>query len=342
LPVNCGATNWMHRSIANGGQTCLRDGGDFNFMSYCLGLNYLVKGYNNQTSYLATTVIGCHTESTTSDNGGSGYLLDPDNLQPQFGRAVFRDCTCSCEHSGTGTTNGAKFAVVKDIYANGCQFLNTPAKVSSCRIAEDVGRCRVKDTFLSRDFFFESGLPAFPESVRLERMQIGNGTHDPDYAVGRGKCDVLTISDCVMNGYKFGGIDWWGAGGTYTMIAAKNCDFNGKLNNLSTFDIRPTTGGQLKESRKLQWLGNRRSNSGTGAASALFTDPATSNESLGSTRDASIQVYADTAAPTGTLVTWAIGDIVMNATPTYPGYVGWICTAATPAPGTWKQFATLA
>jgi len=337
-----GEVGTMHRCIALGGYTSLRDAGDYNVMQYCLGLEYARKGYNNSFKFTTwTCVIGVHTESTyVSTTGAAGYQIDPEAENATFDRAIFRDCTGRPE-TEPGTTNGTKFAVIKDVYFDGCQVFHTTTTVTTFRVAERVDRVRVKDSFLARDFFFESMLTPYPEEARLERVIIGDGTQDPNYAVGRGRCDILKIADSVLNGYTLGGIEWCGPDGTYTLIATTNCEFNGKKNNDTTFDIDPTSVGLLNHSRKLQWLGNRRSNSGTGTASAQFTDPNDSDNILGTTQDASTRVYAHSAAPTSNLVTWAIGDIVMNTSPASLGYIGWVCTSATPSPGTWKQWGAI-
>ena len=59
------------------------------------------------------------------------------------------------------------------------------------------------------------------------------------------------------------------------------------------------------------------------------------------------QRYNATAAPTGATVSWQLGDIVYNTTPTELGtawskYIikGWICIAAG-APGTWREMRIL-
>lgn len=346
---NLGTAGTMYHCIALGGYTSLRDGGDYNKMRYCVGLEYTRKGYNNSAKTTHwTCAIGVHTESTyVSTTGAAGYQIDPEEPDSTFDRAIFRDCTGRPDTDpGSTTSNGAKFARLKDVYLDGCQFLHAETQCTTLRIAERVERVRVKDTFLARDFFFESMLTPYPEEVRLERVIIGDGTQEPNYAVGRGRCDILTISDSVLTGYKLGGIEWRGPDGTYTLIAATNCDFNGNLpSNIppappATSDIEAQSGGQLNRSGKLLWLGNRRANIGAGGLSR-FTDPIVINELLGTTQDVSISVYAGAASPTGSLATWNLGDIVVNTSPTAGGYYGWVCTNPASPPGTWKQWGAI-
>jgi hypothetical protein len=59
------------------------------------------------------------------------------------------------------------------------------------------------------------------------------------------------------------------------------------------------------------------------------------------------QRYNATAAPTGSTVSWQLGDIVYNTTPTESGsagskymIAGWMCVAAG-APGTWREMRVL-
>ena len=59
------------------------------------------------------------------------------------------------------------------------------------------------------------------------------------------------------------------------------------------------------------------------------------------------QRYNATSAPTGATVSWQLGDIVYNTTPTELGtagskylLVGWCCIAAG-APGTWREIRVL-
>ncbi len=219
--------------------------------------------------------------------------------------------------------------------------------VTSFRLAGNVGRCRVKETFISREFHFQKDLGEGvlpPEEVRLERVEIGDGAHHPPHAVEQARCKVFVASDCLLRNYELMGIEWWGADGTYTIIAATNTDFLGNRNTSPSFDIaREADGsGQLNRSRRIRWLGNRRSNSGNGGA--LFTQstsPTLSSTTLGTTRDASIQVYADSATPSGGNISWSVGDVVANDAPTSGGYYGWVCTTAG-APGTWKQWGAIA
>jgi hypothetical protein len=187
----------MHRCVALGGYTSARDAGDFNVMRYCLGLEYGRKGYNNSDKNTDwTCVIGVHTESTfVSPTGAAGFQIDPEEEGATFERAIFRDCTGRPNTEPGSTSNGAKFAVVKDVYLDGCQFVHTEDDCTTLRIAERIDRVRVKDTFLARDFFFESNRTPYPKQVRLERVQIGDGTQAPFASVGRGRCDVLAITD---------------------------------------------------------------------------------------------------------------------------------------------------
>lgn len=342
--VHFGFANRLHRGISQGAYEALKDGGDFNIARYFLGLEYGEKGYNTAAQSTWTTVIGGYFASPESPTAGSAYQIDPENL-PAFGRATFRDCCAHGNETTPETTNIAKFTVVTDVYLDGCQFLHATDDITTLRLAGAVGRCRVKDTFLSRVFHFQTsfvGNPA-PKEVRLERVVIGDGTHQPLEAVENARCNVFIASDTVFRNFARRGIEWWGADGTYTLVAATNCDFNGNLdsntppNPPATSDILALSGGQLNRSRKLLWLGNRRTNIGAGGLSR-FTDPTVTNEFLGTTQDASISVYAATAAPTGSLGTWNRGDIVFTTSPSAGGYIGWVCTNPASPPGTWKEW----
>ncbi len=50
---------------------------------------------------------------------------------------------------------------------------------------------------------------------------------------------------------------------------------------------------------------------------------------------------ANSAAPTGSVVNWSVGDIVASTAPTSGGFYGWVCTTAG-TPGTWKQWGPIA
>jgi len=58
-------------------------------------------------------------------------------------------------------------------------------------------------------------------------------------------------------------------------------------------------------------------------------------------RDASAIIVYGTAAPTSVSYAWAVGDRVINTTPTSGGYIGWVCTTAG-SPGTWKGYGAIA
>lgn len=326
----------------------LRDGGDFNIMRDCLALTYRVKGYNSSAETTWSTMIGVHTESTGADATAS-FQIDSESVDPEnpkyFGRAIFRDCTSLSNHSFPGTTAATKFTWVKDVYVDGCQFLHDEPQVTTFRLAGSVGRCRVKETFISREFHFQKDFLGAnpPDGVRLESVEIGDGNHAPPESIEQARCNVFVASDCVLRNFDEQGILWWGADTTYTLITAINCDFLGNLISsppAATADILPASGGQINRSRKALWLGNRRSNTGVGGQSR-FTDPAVSSELFGTTRDASARVTENSAMPTGSVVNWALGDIVASTAPTSGGFYGWVCTSPG-TPGVWKQWGVIA
>ncbi len=341
-----GYASTMKRCTAIGGHYGLREGsGDFNILRDCVSLDYRVKGYHQGGRPTWDTLIGCYVESTTNIDNADAYLIDPGSL-PRVGWMTLRDCVSNSNHSYAGTTNGAKFGVVESTYVNGCQFLHTEELVTSMRLENQIGRCRVKDTFLSREFHFQHNLGIGgqpPEQVRLERVEIGDGIHLPLESIENARCNVLVVNDSVLRNYSQRGVLWWGADSTYTLISATNCDFNGNLNVSpappATSDVLPASGGQINRSRKALWLGNRRINIGLGGQSR-FTDPAISSELFGTTRDASARVMEHSAAPTGSVVTWSVGDVVVSTSPTSPGYYGWVCTVVSPL--TWKQWGSIA
>jgi hypothetical protein len=343
-----GKAGTMTRCTAVGGYTSLRDAGDFNVIRYCLGQEYHRKGYNNSAENTAwTCVIGVHMESTvTSVEAAAGYQIDPEE-ESNFQRAIFRDCTGKPDVNTAATANGLKFAVIQDVYLDGCQFLHHRTTVTTLRFAEKVGRIRVKDTFLSREIHIEPGATPPPGYMLLERVIVGDGVQQPVEGIENARCNVLVLNDSTIRNYSSVAIEWQGADGTYTQIAARNCDFSGNLPSNTppappaTSDILALSGGQLNRSGKLMWLGNRRTNNGAGGLSR-FTNPVVTNELLGTTQDASISVYANTAAPTGSLANWNLGDIIVNTTPTAGGYFGWVCTNPASPPGTWKQWGSIA
>lgn len=344
--AHLGTAGTLRRCTTVGGYEGLRDGGDFNIMRDCLALNYRVKGYNSAAATTWSAVIGVHAESIGADATCSFQIDSEDPIDPKyFGRANFRDCTSLTNHSYPGTTAATKFTWIRNVYVSGCAFVHSVEDVTTFRLAGSVGRCRVKETFLSQLFHFQVNSPVPPEQVRLESVEIGDGTHSPLQSIEHARSGVFVMSDSVLQKFTRMGIEWWGADGTYSLLAATNCEFNGERDVDPVYDIARFANigsGQLNRSRRIRWLGNRRANSGTG--SALFTQdgtPTLSSTTLGSTRDASIQVYAETSAPSGGNVTWSGGDNVANNTPTSGGYYGWVCTASG-APGTWKQWGAIA
>ncbi len=341
---NFGKACTMRRCTSVGGYTSLRDGGDFNVMRYCLGLEYHRKGYNNAfktTNWIC--VIGMHAESTVSSiEAAAGYQIDPEDGVSDFQRAIFRDCTGKPDVNTAATANGLKFAVLQDVYLDGCQFLHQRTTVTTLRFAEKVGRIRVKDTFLSREIHIEPGATPPPGYMLLERVIVGDGVQQPVEGIENARCEVMLLRDSTLQNYSRMAIEWDATDGTYALIAATNCDFNGYRNDDPTVDIGKNVGGtgQLNRSRKLKWLGNRRDNMGSG--NAEFADSGFTDVVLGTTRDASMCVYENIGSPTGGLVTWNVGDIVVNSAPTSGGYYGWVCTSATSPPGTWKQWGSIA
>lgn len=340
-----GQAGSMHRCISDGAYEGVRAGGDFNTVSCCASLNFSTKGYNNNDASVWTYVVGCHVESTTNVDSVCGYQTDPGNVKVN-GWTTLRDCTANTTFTYASTTSVCKFSWIKSIYVNGCQFLHTTAYtlVNSFRVAGNADRCRLKDTFMSREMFFQNAMyPINPAEVRLERVQIGDGNHLPTSTMRQSRCNVLIASDSLFQNFSSSGIDWDGADGTYSLIVARNCDFIGNLAGNPTFDIAAaymTAGcGQLNRTRKIGWYANRRKNNGAGGT-ALFTNSvgalATSDEELGFTLDGSMSMLAGSDDPDGTFVMWAIGDIMMNTSPVSGQYVGWVFTSQSPI--TWKEW----
>ncbi len=246
--VHFGTANRLRRCTSVGEYEGLRDGGDFNIMRDALALNHRVKGYNNSAETTWSTMIGVHAESTTDDAASCSFQID---CEPKmFGRAIFRDCTSVTEHAATTTTAATTFTWIKDVYVDGCQFLNTPELVTTFRLAGNVGRCRVKETLISREFHFQQNFLGAnpPEGVRLESVEIGDGNHAPPESIEQARCNVFVACDCVLQHFDKRGILWWGADSTYTLITAINCDFIGNLISSpppATADILSPAAGRL-------------------------------------------------------------------------------------------------
>lgn len=339
-----GVAGSMERCFSDGAYEGLRVGGNFNALWHCVSLNYNVKGYNNNSESTWTYASGCHVESTTNAVSVCGYQTDPGNTKVN-GWSTLRDCTAIAEHTTVGTNAACKFSWLKSIYLDGCQILHGSSytNVNTFRLAGNVGRCRMKDTFLSRNVFYQAAMfPINPAEVRLERVQIGDGSHVPDRAMEAVRCNILVVADSTFRNFRLSGIDWEGADGSYSLIVGRNCDFIG--NNIAdpTYDISARLPGvvehgcgQLNRTRKLGWYASHRLNTGSGGP-AQFTREDTSEEVLGFTIGTAMNMLAGSAPPDGTHVMWAVGDIIMKTTPASGQYVGWVLTSQ--APITWEEW----
>lgn len=332
-----GIANRMHRCYSEGGYESVKDGGDFNITSYIVGLDYGEKGYNNTAESTWTAVIGCFFSSPIRTTAGSAYQIDPDVL-PSLKRATFRDCSAKGAEATPITTNVAKFAVVDDVYLTGCLFTHATTKITTLRFANSVGRGRVDNCFLSRMIVVEASVTVPPNEIRVARTIIGDGTHRPTSNFDEIECSMLLLSDSTFVGFTQAGVLWESPESEYKLIASTNCDFNGHATGV-TADVRPALaiGGQINSSRRVLWLGTRRTNTGGGTSSFIDTASFVGREILGTTRDASVQTLAWPSDPTTTAVVWTRGDIVANSAPTSGGYYGWVCTVTGP-PEVWKQF----
>jgi len=338
--VHFGKGNRMDSCSVEGSYECLKDGGDYNIARYCSGVNYTEKGYNNTDDPIWTTTIGCYFASPQSATAGSAYQIDPQN-PPRLGRAIFRDCSGAGNETTPAATNVAKFAVVDDVYLTGCLFTHATAQITTLRFANNVGRARVDNCFLSRTLVVEETVSIRPDQIRIYRTLIGDGVHRPQSSLNDIECSLMRLLDSTFVGSTQSGIRWELPESEYILIAALNCSFDGHATGTVT-DIRAATaeGGEINSSRRVLWLANRRTNTGGGNATFIDVGTPTQREILGSTMDASMKLLDWSTDPSTTAAIWTRGDTVANSAPSSGGYFGWVCTDTGP-PDVWKQFALI-
>lgn len=96
-----------------------------------------------------------------------------------------------------------------------------------------------------------------------------------------------------------------------------------------------TAGTEMSTSGKTIWYGNEKHNKSSGTV--YWTDETNTERAyLFATAGEQSNVFLNTTTPSGSTVTWAVGDIIWNSAPSAGEPLGWYCTVGGTSE-TWQQ-----
>lgn len=278
--VVTGANNILTETRSlNAGHSGYRQIGNNTLYRDIVSLDFKVKGFNGSGDGTGFTVDGGYFETDAPEHplGVVSFQVDsgPDGTK-EIDKVILRNMVVKGPQNSTGTTtNAAKLVLIKDLLIENSSFISTAPNHSSLRFAEGMGKVTLRNVFASRNIFMQqethngSGLDDPMDELYMENCVIGDGIHNPAYAMERIVVGKLTMVNCTLVGYWGAGISWETANAGYTKLDVRNTVFRGKHATRTTYDVM-TNGVGVLNLQKVTWLGNQRSNTGGGAAD--FTD----------------------------------------------------------------------
>ncbi len=257
----------------NAGHSGYRQIGDGTIYRDIVSLDFRVKGFNGSGNGTSFTVDGGYFETDALQHwlGVCSFQIDsgPGTLLEKI---VLRNLVVKGpQNSQPSTTAAAKIVLVNDLLIENSSFISTAENQSSLRFAEGMGKVTIRNSFLSRNLYMQqethdgSGLDDPMEELYMENVTIGDGIHDPAYAMEQIEVGKLTMVDCRLVGYWGAGISWESPNSGYTRIEVRNTLFQGKHATRTTYDIMTNDSGFLNPV-KMVWTNVQRSNIGGGAA----------------------------------------------------------------------------
>lgn len=267
-----GVGNRLTETVSlNAGHSGYRQVGDQTLYRDIVSINSRVKGFNASGNGTSFTVDGGRFETNAAAHplGVNSFQIDP-GAGNKLERAVLRNMVVKGPQNSTGvTTNAAKIVLINEVVIDNCDFISTTASHSSLRISEGVGKVIMRNTYLSRNLFMQQTDGVVPEDpldeLYMYRVTIGDGVHNPTYAMENVEVGKLTMVACQVSGYWGAGIDWEAPNNGYSKIDVRDSVFRGYHATRTTYDIMANDGGVLNP-LKMSWSNVNRLNAGGGTA----------------------------------------------------------------------------
>lgn len=336
----------------NAGGDAFADTGDYNRYQDCTAKNWGNAGFHRASATLTRQrldIDGGYFEPGADSLDNNCMLFDGSSGKTQM--VAIRNTVVNWPDNQTpaGTTQLlGKFARIDWLILDNCLFKHkntATTMLTTVEIGANVKRACLDHCFLSRQL----KLNAIDSDaiVMLTDTQIGD---DQLWALPntRPTVSVLGIDGAQFIarasrfiGYTVAALELVDdlASGSSTLVhfEASDCEFQGRGDNATTYDVTTSGSGAVNKSGKLLWLNNRRSNGGTGNAKETILN--SNQRILFTTRDWSKKVYESNAIPSTTDVTWQRGDTSMHTAPATPGIIGWVFAGN--GGNQWKSFGTI-
>lgn len=272
--MTSGSYNWLieTRSL-NAGHSGYRQIGNGTVYRDIVSLNYRVKGFNGSGENASFTVDGAYIDTDAPEHwlGVNGFQIDS-GPGKKLDKAVLRNMVVKAAHNSTGaTTAAAKIALIDEVLIERCSFISTADNHSSLRFAEGVGKVTIRNSFMNRNLYMQqdthdgSGIDDPVNEFYMEKSVIGDGVHNPAYAMEGIVAGKMTIVDSRIVGFWGAGISWEARNNEYSKLEVRNTVFQGKHATRTTYDIMTSEEGVLTPT-KITWSNITRSNIGGGQA----------------------------------------------------------------------------
>lgn len=327
------------------GGVAFRDGGNYNRFQDCTGQNWNTAGFRRiDGDYDRVDLDGCQLEPGSDYVYGTAILFDAATGMGKM--AVIRNTVVDWQVTTGGTQSLAKFARVEHVVLDNC-FIKHKQNLVDVEIGANVKRVYLDHTFQSRQMKLST--IDSDAIIMLVDAQIGDEqlwaspNNQPTVSVEGIAGAQFIARSCRFIGYTNAAlqvtVNLNSSPTLLTHFEASDTEFQGHGTG-TTYDVTVSGSGAVNASRRLLWLNNRSSNSGTGTTSETIAN--VNQRVLFTTRDWSKKVYESAAEPGNPTsppfdVNYQVGDTSMTTAPTTPnGKIGWVYTSSG-----WKTFGNI-